>query len=117
MKTLYYCALAHPHVAAALADQASETLRPFIAYLNAAKAAARVREARSACRWEPVPVERLLRFSPRDTLVEAPATEVGYRLAGWEGPPPRTCRCSSVLTFGRSNRFGRSVGMGNCGSG
>lgn len=88
MKTLYYCALAHPHVAAALAAQATETLRPFIAYLNAAKAAARVREARSACRWEPVPVERLLRFSPRDTLVEVPVTEVGYRLAGWEGPPP-----------------------------
>ena len=44
MKPLYYAALAPPQVAPALAAQAHESLRPVIAYLNAAKAAGEERE-------------------------------------------------------------------------
>lgn len=88
MKPLYFSALAKPHVAPVLAQQVHETLRPFVAYLNAAKRAAREREARSWVGWEPVPLERPIRLEPLDSLIELTVEGYCYRLEGWHGPPP-----------------------------
>jgi len=88
MKPLYFSALAKPRVAPILAQQVHETLRPFVAYLNAAKRAAREREARSWVKWELVPLERPIQLEPLDSLIEL--SEEGYRyyLRGWKAPPP-----------------------------
>lgn len=89
MKPLYYSALALPQVAPALATQANESLRPFVAYLNAAKAAAKEREARSRCRWEAVPLERPIRLRALDSLFEIKSEGFGYRIVNWTAAAPQ----------------------------
>ena len=82
MKSLYYTAMAQPRVAQALSGQAYECLMPFLQYLNAAKFAAKEREARSRCHWEPVPPERPLRLRVLDSLVELTSTGACYQVEG-----------------------------------
>jgi len=89
MRTLYYSAFASPQVAPALATQANESLRPFVAYLNAAMAAAKEREARSRCRWEPVPFERPLCLRALDSLLEIKSDGFGYRVLNWTAAAPQ----------------------------
>jgi len=88
VRPLYFTAVAPPRIAPALAAQAQESLRPFIAYLNSAIHAAREREVRSRSAWEIVPMERRLRLEPLDTLLELQAEGVPYRVAGWIGAVP-----------------------------
>jgi hypothetical protein len=88
MKPLYYSALAPPQVAPALAFQAQESLRPVIAYLNAAKAAAKEREVRSRVQWTAVPVERTIQLHASDSLLEIAGEGGGYDVVGWSGPAP-----------------------------
>lgn len=88
MKPLHYSAIASPDDAPRLSHQVHESLRPFIAYLNAAKRAAREREARSWVRWEPVPIERPLRLTPLDSLLELSTEGFCYQVIGFAGSPP-----------------------------
>ena len=88
MKPLYYSALAPPQVASALAFQANESLRPVIAYLNAAKAAAKEREVRSRVQWTAVPVERTIQLRASDSLLEIAGEGGSYEVVGWSGPAP-----------------------------
>ena len=88
MKPLYFTACAHPKVAPALDFQVRESLRPYAAYLKSAVVAARKRESRSVCRWEPVQREHLLRLSPMDSLLVMEAEGYYYRLEGWAGDVP-----------------------------
>ena len=85
MKPLYYSALAPPQVASALAFQANESLRPVIAYLNAAKAAAKEREVRSRVQWTAVPVERTIQLRASDSLLEIAGEGGSYEVVGWSG--------------------------------
>jgi hypothetical protein len=89
MRPLYYSALAPRHIAHALASQTHERLRPFVAYLNAAKAAAKEREARSRCRWEPVPLERHIRLRAIDSLLGIVSDGFGYHVVNWTGAAPQ----------------------------
>lgn len=88
MKPLHFAAIASPDYASRLSQQVHESLRPFIAYLNAAKRAAREREARSWVHWEPVPVERPLRLTPLDSLLELSVDGFCYHVIGFVGAPP-----------------------------
>ena len=88
MKPLYFTACAHPRVAPALATQVHEGLRPYAAYLKSALIAARNRESRSVCRWEPVPQEWRLRLIPKDSLLVMEAEGYHYRLEGWREDVP-----------------------------
>ena len=88
MKPLYFTACAHPRVAPALATQVHEGLRPYAAYLKSALIAARKRESRSVCRWEPVPQEWRLRLIPKDSLLVMEAEGYHYRLEGWPEDVP-----------------------------
>ena len=88
MKPLHFAALAPPDYAPRFAQQVHESLRPFVAYLNAAKRAAKDREARSWVRWEPVPLERPLRLEPLDSLLEISVEGYSYQVVGLQGPPP-----------------------------
>lgn len=88
MKPLHFAALTTPVDAPQLAQQVHESLRPFIAYLNAAKRAAKEREARSWVRWEPVPLERPLRLEPLDSLLELVVEGHSYQVIGFVGTPP-----------------------------
>lgn len=88
MKPLYFAALEPPHVAPALSAQVSDSLRPFAAYLKSAQVAAQQREARSQCRWEPVPAEIHVRIEPLDTILALTTTGFAYRVIGWSGDPP-----------------------------
>lgn len=88
MKPLYYAALANFDYAARFSRQVHESLRPFVAYLNSAKRAARERESRSWIRWEVVPLERPLRLEPLDTLLEIAVVGHRYLAHGWVGPAP-----------------------------
>lgn len=89
MRPLYFSALVPPQIAPVLATQANESLRPFVAYLNAAKAAAKQREARSRCRWEPVPIERPIRLTAIDSLLELEKDGFCYRLVNWTAAVPQ----------------------------
>lgn len=89
MRPLYYSCFGPPHVAKALATQTHESLRPFVAYLNAAKAAARAREARSRCTWEAVPLESPLKLKPLDSLAELSRSGARYRVVGVPAPAPQ----------------------------
>lgn len=86
MRPLYFVASAPPGSAEALARQAHETLRPFVQYINSAKQAAKAREARSHCRWEPVLVERPFRLDALDTLIELVTEGFAYRCVGSRAP-------------------------------
>lgn len=88
MRPLHFAVLAPPEYAIRFAQQAHDSLRPFISYLNAAKKAAKAREERSWVRWEPVPLERPLRLEPLDSLLELTVEGHAYRVVGWQGPPP-----------------------------
>ena len=89
MKPLYFTSCApHPKVAPALASQVQESLRPYTAYLRSALDAAKKRESRSVCRWEPVPQEYPLRITPMDSLLVAEAEGYSYCLEGWSGDAP-----------------------------
>lgn len=88
MKPLYFSACAPQRVAPALAMQTHESLRPYTAYLRSALAAAVKREARSACRWEPVPTQHTLRLAAVDSLLILGRTGFSYLLEGWVGDPP-----------------------------
>lgn len=88
MKPLHFAAIAPPDYASRFAQQIHESLRPFVAYLNAAKRAAREREARSWVRWEPVPIERPLRLTPLDSLLELSVDGSCYEVVGFVGSPP-----------------------------
>lgn len=88
MKPLYFSAISSPQQASELAQQVHESLRPFIAYLNAAKRAARDREARSWVDWKPLPLELSLRLEPIDSLLEISVPGYSYQAFGWQGPPP-----------------------------
>lgn len=88
MKPLHFAAIASPDYASGLSQQVHESLRPFIAYLNAAKRAAREREARSWVYWEPVPTELPLRLTPSDSLLELSVDGFCYHVVGFVGPPP-----------------------------
>ncbi|MCA9633675.1 MAG: AAA family ATPase [Myxococcales bacterium] len=88
MKPLYFTACSHPRVAPALAAQAHESLRPYTAYLKSALTAAVKREARSNCRWEPVPREYPVRLVPMDTLLVLESDGVAYRIEDWSGDVP-----------------------------
>lgn len=88
MKPLYFTACAHPRVAPALEAQVRESLRPYAAYLKSALTAARKRESRSVCRWEPVPREWRLRLIPKDSLLVMKAEGYHYRLEGWSEDVP-----------------------------
>lgn len=88
MKPLYYAALATPDYAPRFSRQVHESLRPFVAYLNSAKRAAREREARSWVRWEPIPIERTLRLEPLDGLLEIAVEGHTYCAVGWAGAVP-----------------------------
>jgi hypothetical protein len=89
VRPLYFVASAPPGSAEALAKQAHETLRPFVQYINSAKQAAKAREARSHCRWEPVLVERPFRLDALDTLVELVTEGFAYLCVG-SGTPEVT---------------------------
>ncbi len=88
MKPLHFAAMTAPDYAPHLSQQVHESLRPFIAYLNAAKRAAREREARSRVQWEPVPIERPLRLTPLDNLLELASDGFCYVVMGFVGAPP-----------------------------
>lgn len=89
MKPLYFTACApHPTVAPALKFQVQESLRPYTAYLRSALDAAKKRESRSVCRWEPVPQEYPLRLNPMDSLLVVEAEGYSYRLESWSGGVP-----------------------------
>lgn len=88
MKPLHFAALVSQDHASRLGQQVHESLRPFVAYLNAAKRAAREREARSWVRWEPVPLERPLRLDPLDSLLELEVEGHSYQAVGFVGAPP-----------------------------
>ena len=88
MKPLYFTACAHPKVAPALAFQAQESLRPYTEYLKSALDAAKKRESRSVCQWEPVPREYRLRLGPMDSLLVMEAAGFWYRLEGWSDDAP-----------------------------
>ena len=72
----------------ALQGQVRESLRPYLEYVRSAIAAARERESRSACRWEPVPRQHSLRIEPTDTLVALDADGHPYRVDGGPKEPP-----------------------------
>ena len=89
MKPLYFTACApHAKIAPALAFQVQESLRPYTAYLRSALDAAKKRESRSVCRWEPVPQEYPLRITPMDSLLVVEAEGYSYRLESWSGDAP-----------------------------
>lgn len=88
MKPLYFTASDHRQVASALVTQAHESLRPYTAYLASALAAAKKREARSVCRWEPVPREYPVRLTPMDSLLVLEAEGFSYRIEEWAGEVP-----------------------------
>lgn len=88
MKPLHFTSLTSPVDAPHIAQQVHESLRPFIAYLNAAKRAAKEREARSWVRWAPVPLERPLRLEPVDSLLELVVEGHCYQAVGFVGTPP-----------------------------
>ena len=88
MKPLYFTACARPQVAPALAAQVRDGLWPYAAYLKSALIAARKRESRSVCRWEPVPQERRLRLTPMDSLLIMEAEGYHYRLEDWSEDVP-----------------------------
>jgi hypothetical protein len=87
VKPLHFIALARPHYASRLATQVHESLRPLFAYLNAAKRAAKEREARSWVRWGAVPHERLLRLEPLDALLEISVEGYTYQAVEFQRPP------------------------------
>lgn len=88
MKPLHFSSVSAPQKASDLAQQVHESLRPFVAYLNAAKRAARDREARSWVDWKPVPLELSLRLEPLDSLLELSVEGYSYQAFGWQGPLP-----------------------------
>ena len=88
MKPLYFSACTHPRVAPALASQAHESLRPYTAYLKSALVAATKREARSVCRWEPVPQEHPVSLTALDSLLVLETAGHTYRMRGWTGDTP-----------------------------
>ena len=88
MKPLYFTASSPSWIAPALAMQAHESLRPYTAYLKSALTAAIKREARSFCRWEPVPREYPIRLAPMDSLLVLESEGLRYRVSGWSGDPP-----------------------------
>ncbi len=88
MRPLHFAALSPPEYAVRFGQQVNDSLRPFISYLNAAKQAAKAREARSWVRWEAVPLERPLKLEPLDSLLELTVEGHAYRVLGWDGPPP-----------------------------
>lgn len=87
MRPLYLSAIAPPNIAPALGGQTQESLRPFVAYLLAARNAARAREARSQCRWEAVDSDQPIRLTPLDSVVEVTRDGFAYRVEGWTDPP------------------------------
>lgn len=88
MKPLYLSALVVPAIAPALSTQTHESLRPFAAYLKSAIVAAKQREARSTCPWEPLTEERQVRLDPLDSVVAIAASTGMYRVLDWSGDPP-----------------------------
>lgn len=88
MKSLYFTACSPPWVAPALATQAHESLRPYAEYLKSALTAAKRREARSFCHWEPVPREYTLKLSPLDSLLVLESEGATYRIKDWSGEIP-----------------------------
>jgi hypothetical protein len=88
MKPLYLSASVVPAVAPALSTQTHESLRPFAAYLKSAIVAAKHREARSTCPWEPLLEERQIRLDPLDSIVAIAARTGMYRVLDWSGDPP-----------------------------
>ncbi len=88
MRPLHFAALAPPDYAVRFGQQVHHSLHPFISYLNAAKHAAKAREARSWVRWEPVPLERPLKLEPLDCLLEIVVEGYCYRVKGFVGEPP-----------------------------
>jgi hypothetical protein len=83
MKPLYFAASYPPRHAAPILTQVHESLRPYTAYLKSALTAAKKREARSHCGWEPVPREHKIRLEPMDSLVILEADGFAYRVADW----------------------------------
>jgi len=88
MKPLYLSASVIPAIAPALSTQTHESLRPFAAYLKSAIVAAKHREARSTCPWEPLIEERQIRLDPLDSIVAIAAPTGLYRVLDWSGAPP-----------------------------
>lgn len=88
LKPLYFTAGSHPRVAPALSSQTHESLRPYTAYLKSALTAAIRREARSVCRWEPVPREYRIKLSPLDSIVTVEGDGFSYTLDDWPGDAP-----------------------------
>ena len=88
MKPLYLSASVVPAIAPALSTQTHESLRPFAAYLKSAIVAAKQREARSTCPWEPLTEERQVRLDPLDSVVAITASTGMYRVLDWSGDPP-----------------------------
>lgn len=87
MRPLFFQATVGTRPAHAIAAQAHESLRPYVAYLKSSIRGARAREARSTCPWEAVPDERRVRIEPLDQLVTIARTGFTYRVRGIEAAP------------------------------
>jgi hypothetical protein len=90
VKALHFSAIFSAGAAVAVSRQVHESLNPYIRYLRSASTAAKDRQARSQCRWQPAEPERFVTLRALDSVLVLSSDEIVYRMEGCPQPDDQT---------------------------